>query len=551
MRIAELTAPGAPFAVTETPVAGKPVPVPVYTAAPSTLPDLLERSRAFGDTPFLVGQGTTYSYAGHHAAVAALATRMTVYYGLRAGERVAIMMRNRPQWQVAFWAAQLAGLIVVPVNSWWTARETAVALGHCSPRLVVTDDECVDRVLPWAGEGPARPWLLTVGYDGFLPRHDRFESLDLSTVTEPPVARAEPDDDAAIIYTSGTTGRPKGVVLTHRNLCAATLNGFWTPARTAVEEGREPEDGPPPVTLLTFPFFHVAACTVVLAGMTLGGTIVLMRKWDAEVARAKIARHGVTMFTGVPTTASELLDTTPGDSRLATLRAVVTGGAPAPETLVRRLGRRFDGGNGYGLTETCGLVIGTAGQRYLRRPGTIGRPTPCTRFRLVGPDGGRCADGEVGELQLLGQSVSRGYWADPEATEEAFDRGWFRTGDLARVEDGELRIVDRIKDVVVRGGENVYCVEVESVLFDHPDVADATVLGVPHPALGEEVAAFVVPRPGSVPGAEGLRAHVGSRLASFKVPSVVVVRTEPLPRNASGKVLKRRLRDSLSRESAG
>jgi acyl-CoA synthetase (AMP-forming)/AMP-acid ligase II len=482
---------------------------------------------------------------------------MIVHYRLRKGDRVAIVMRNHPQWQVAFWATQLAGLIAVPINSWWTAEEMALVLSDCSPDLVVADDERVERVLPWIKSRPGRPWLLTPGRhavpNGELPRHDRFEALAPDGETAPAV-RVTPDDDAAIIYTSGTTSRPKGVVLTHRNICACALNGSWTGIRTAVEDGREIDGIAPPVMMLTFPFFHVAALTVVLANMTIGGTIVLLHKWDADVARETIARHAVTAFTGVPTTALQLLDTTPGDPRLATLQALVTGGAPAPEDLVRQVTGRFagriTGGNSYGLTETCGAVIGTAGAGYESHLASIGRPTPATRVRVVRPDGGRCADGEIGELQLLGQSVFRGYWEDPEATEAAFDHGWFRTGDLARAENGELHVVDRINDVVIRGGENVYCVEVESVLFDHPDVADATVLGVPHPVLGEEVAALVVPRPGRTPDPHALQEYVAGRLARFKVPSLINVRSEPLPRNASGKVLKRQLRTSLAAADA-
>ncbi|MGP8297711.1 class I adenylate-forming enzyme family protein [Streptomyces inhibens] len=551
MLIAKLTAPGAPFSVTEASVDGHRIPV--YAEGPRTLPQLLADTREFGDAPFLVSPDSSYSYAGHHAAAASLAARMLDRYGLRRGDRVAIVMRNHPEWQIAFWAVQLAGLIAVPLNSWWSADELAVALADCTPALLVVDGERVPRISPWRDEQTVIPWLLTVGHDGALVRQDRFEDLPEDGASPVPDTEIRPVDDAAILYTSGTTGRPKGVVLTHRNFCGAALNGRWTGTRAVIEDGKDLTELGPTVALMTFPFFHVAAFTVTLSVMTGGGTLVLLHRWDIAAALEAIVRHRVSTFTGVPATALQLLDalhTTPGHPALGTLAQVSTGGAAAPPELVRRIGERFAGqvaaGNGYGLTETCGGVIGTSGERYRKNPGSVGAPSPVTRVRITGPEDAERPEGEIGELQLLGQTVFRGYWENPAATAAAFAGGWFRTGDLAYVEGGEVYVVDRIKDVVIRGGENVYCGEVESVLFEHPEVADAAVLGVPDPVLGEEVAALVVPRTGALPEPESLRAHVATRLAAFKVPTLIVLRERPLPRNATGKVLKRELRAELA-----
>ncbi|WP_037576114.1 class I adenylate-forming enzyme family protein [Phaeacidiphilus oryzae] len=560
MSLAALTAPGSPFHTTETAVGGRRVPV--YGPGPGVpehLGQLLAATRAHGDKPFLVGPRGGYGYAGHYAAAADLARRMVEGYGLRKGDRVAIAMRNHPEWQVAFWACQLAGTVAVPLNAWWSAEELARALDHCSPRLLVADGERVPRLAPWRERQDAaeRPWLLTVAdeaepagekADG---RRERFEDLPGGPGTPPEVGLSA-DDLAAIIYTSGTTGEPKGVVLTHRNIVGAALNGRWAGVRAAVEAGVDILADPPAITaMVTFPFFHVAAFTGVLTAMTAGSTVVLLHKWDVEAARDAIAANGVTAFAGVPTTALQLLHGSADDPRLATLSVVNTGGAAAPPELVRlieeRFGDRVEPRNGYGLTETVGGVISIAGDRYRKHPDAVGAPSPATRIRIVGADGAECPDGEIGELQITGQSVFGGYWNNPEATEAAFDRGWFRTGDLACVRDGELCIVDRIKDVVIRGGENVYCVEVESVLFAHPDVADAAVVGIPHPQLGEEVAALVVAKDGRPLDPEEVRAFVAARLAGFKVPALVVPRGRPLPRNATGKVLKRELREELSR----
>ncbi|MFE1350346.1 class I adenylate-forming enzyme family protein, partial [Streptomyces sp. NPDC058757] len=306
-----------------------------------------------------------------------------------------------------------------------------------------------------------------------------------------------------------------------------------------------PGGGAPVVSLTTFPFFHVAAFTSLYAVMAAGGTLVMMRKWDAARALELIREHKVTHYAGVPTTALQLLARAreTGDG-LESLVLLSTGGAAAPPAVTGELaegyGERIAPRNGYGLTETCGGVLANVGAEYREHPGSVGRPSPATEVRIEAP-----GDDGVGELWLRGQSLFRGYWGNPEATRAAFaPGGWFRTGDLARVDaEGRVSIVDRLTDLVIRGGENVYCVEVEQVLQAHPDVLDAAVVGVPHPLLGEEVGAVVRLRAGSPAGAEGLRAHVAARLAAFKVPAHVLVRDEPLPRNGGGKVLKGELRE--------
>ncbi|MDH6124533.1 class I adenylate-forming enzyme family protein [Kitasatospora sp. GP82] len=538
---AALREPGAPFETVDTPRGHR------YRHGPRTLRDLLNDTLAHGDRPFLIAGSGRWTFAEHHAAAAALAHHYRVEYGLRPGDRVVIAMRNLPEWQIAFWAAQLAGLVAVPLNAWWESPELAYALDDCAPRLIVADRERAERTGAWAAAHGVP--LLTVEAPGS--GHDRLEELPLTGLAAPEVDLA-PGDTATVLYTSGTTGHPKGVVATHEAWCAAVLNPRFFAAASVLSAGGDLTRVEPQTVLMTFPFFHVAAFTSMFPLMATGGTAVLMRKWNAATALGLIAEHRVTTFVGVPATALGLLDAADsGQYPLPGLAMISTGGAAAPPELARRISRRFDGRvearNGYGLTETCGGVIANLGARYVEQPDSIGRPAPAVEVRIAGPEGTALPDGEVGELWLRGQPIFSGYRNNPGATAAAFaDGGWFRTGDLACLRNGEVYIVDRLKDMVIRGGENVYCVEVEGVLFDHPEVADAAVVGVPHPILGEEVAAVVVLRAGSCVDVNGLRAHVAARLAAFKVPEHVFLRSTELQRNPTGKIVKRALRDEIT-----
>ncbi|MET9672283.1 class I adenylate-forming enzyme family protein [Streptomyces sp. NPDC006482] len=531
---ARLRGPGAPFAVEGG----------VYVGGPRTLREFVEVVWAYGDRVFLVSEAGRMTYREFFDAACGLARRLVGEFGLRPGDRAVVAMRNLPEWQVAFWATQLAGLVAVPLNAWWTEDEFTYALDDCAPGVLLVDGERVGRVRAWAREHQVPGVVFRgEGEEGFV-----AYVVDDDPLLGPPLVDVLPEHDSTIIYTSGTTGRPKGAVATHLAQAGAAMNPRYFAAAAALARGEVPGTGPAPVSLTTFPFFHVAAFTSFYAVMAAGGTLVMMRKWDAGLALELIREHGVTHYAGVPTTALQLLEAarSAGDP-LESLTLLSTGGAAAPPGIVAGItasyGERVEPRNGYGLTETCGGVLSNVGAEYRAHPGSVGRPSPATEVRIDRPDG----EG-VGELWLRGQSLIRGYWGDDVATRRAFgDDGWFRTGDLARVdEDGRVSVVDRLTDMVIRGGENVYCVEVEGVLQEHPDVVDAAVMGVPHPLLGEEVVAVVRLRDGADRDVERLRAHVGARLAAFKVPARVLVREEELPRNPTGKILKRELRGSFS-----
>jgi long-chain acyl-CoA synthetase len=472
-------------------------------------------------------------------------------------------MRNYPEWTPLFWASQLLGVVLVPLNAWWTSGELRYALSDATPRLVVADAERARLIAPHLPE-LGHPALVEVRGDARpAPGVRRWEELlaSLDPAATPPDAQVDPDDDATILYTSGTTGRPKGAIGTHRNhvtnLLNTALSGFVSAAIANGGEPPEPDpEAPRPGSLCTFPLFHIAGITTMCASALTGGRLVTQYKWDLDEARQLIRRERLTGVAGVPAVLRQLVADAaghPGDYE--TLLGIAMGGAPIPPGLVTRIGGTFDlpvaPSNGYGLTETTSAVAGNVGADYLARPDSVGRTQPGTDVRVVDPATGEDApEGEVGELWFYGPNIVRGYWNNPEATAGAFTAGWFRTGDLGRVDGGWVYVVDRLKDVIIRGGENIYCVEVEAALFEHTAIADVAVIGIPDPERGEEAVAVVVSREGASAAltAEAVREHVAARLAAFKVPAYVVFRSAPLPRTASGKVLKRELRSAVAEE---
>jgi steroid-24-oyl-CoA synthetase len=519
----------------------------VFKHAPRSLRAVWDLTAAHGDATYLVFGDEQYSFAETRSMVAALSNHLVGELKVRKGDRVAIAMRNYPEWAVAFWGAALAGAVVVPLNAWWTGPELAYALAHSEAAVLFCDRERRERL---------RPHLSDLGLPTVVVRGEAAESLpfaDLATGADDlPDVQLDPDDIATIMYTSGTTGRPKGAVGTHRNIGAHLMNGQWAAAQAAAT-GVRATPRPAPSTLLTFPLFHVGGLHAFLIPYAAsGGKIVLLYKWDAGTALDLIEREGVTRIGGVPTTLFELLDEARRRGRPPpSLAGVAAGAAPVPPALVRRidhqLGSRASATNAYGLTETQGVVTVNAGKAYLERPDSVGRPiSPVVQVSVVQPDGSDAEPGDIGEIWVRSPTVIREYFRDPEATAAALTDGWFHTGDIGRVDrDGFLYIVDRAKDVIIRGGENVYAVEVEAVLYEHHAIAEAGVVGVPDGRLGEQVAAVIRLRPGCVLTAADVRQHAGERLAAFKVPAVVELVEDPLPRNAAGKVLKDRLRSML------
>lgn len=547
-----LTAPGARFEMEERSIRG--IPTRVWKNAPPDLRFLLALSRSHGERLAWIFEDERVSFEASYRAAAALATEMR-RLGIGKGDRVAIAMQNLPEWPVAFFAATALGAIAVPLNSWWTGGELAYGLADSGARLLIADAARWKVTAPHLPEMPALEHVLVSRSREDPAGAGRLEEA-IGTVNEwaslpdaeLPDTPLDADDEAAILYTSGTTGRSKGALITHRNFVTNILSVGYSNARAALRRGEAPAAPEPKVALLVIPLFHCTALSAMLMGaMVVGHTIIFMRKWDPLQAMALIERERVQFTGGVPTIAWQILEHPErGRFDLSCLETISYGGAPSAPELVRRIWEEFGAlpGNGWGMTETTATVTSHVGEDYLNRPDSAGPAVPVAELRIMTPDGTReLPVGEVGELWAKGPQVVKGYWNRPEASAETFVDGWVRTGDLARLdEEGFLYIVDRARDMVIRGGENIYSIEVENALYEHPAVIDAALIGLPHKTLGEEPAAVVQLASGAAAGEEELKAWVRERLAIFKVPVRIAFLAEPLPRNANGKILKAELK---------
>ena len=561
----ELTAPGAQFATKVIEVRG--VPIKVFESALPTMRTVWEMARGYGDRDYVVYEDERYTFAESDAIIRALAARLVDVHGVQPGDRVALAMRNYPEWVFGYWATISIGAAVVGMNAWWTSEEMKFGLSDSKPKVLIADGERVERVLPVLDElrNDAPLELITVRYDGDLPDGaERWNDVidPAAAPADLPIVEIDPDDDACIFYTSGTTGFPKGAQLTHRgsvhnllNIVFMTTVGAMASAKAGVVPPPPPTDasGQPKqaVFMAPTPLFHVTANNCLLHPATIsGGRIVFTYKWDAGRALELIEREGVTNFSGVPTMSRELLMHPDWATRTtSTLAGMGGGGAPLQPDLVDKIDKSLVGGapsTGYGLTETHGIVTANSGSLYVAKPLSCGRVVPTLEAKLVDENDNEVPSGQPGELCVRGAIVIKGYLNRPEATADSIRDGWFHTGDVATIDDdGFVFIVDRIKDMLLRGGENVYCSEVEAAIYELEGVAEAAVFGVPDDRLGEIVGAAIVLAPGASMTEEQLVARLGERLAKFKVPERVWFLDESLPRNASGKFVKRDLKESL------
>jgi long-chain acyl-CoA synthetase len=553
-----LTAKGTPFEIEQLVING--IPTRVWKNAPPTFRELFIKGRSFGDRTFAVYGDDRTTYESFARAALAIAAALQDH-GVGKGDRVALVMRNRPEWPAVFFGALLVGAIITPLNAWWSGTELEFGLRDCGARVAFVDGGGYERIFRHLHNCRALERVFVCRYQGEIndPRVARLAAItgevnDWHRLPDRPLPDVPmaADDDATIFYTSGTTGKPRGAVGTHRNSLSNVIARGFSQALPCVRRGESvpvPDpDAPQKATLLVVPLFHVTGCQATMCPtIAAGAKLVFMHKWDPELAMEIIERERITTTGGVPAIAWQLLEHRAFHERdLSSLETVAYGGAPAAPELVRQLTKKLPKsmpGTGWGMTETCGTFTGHAAEDYCLRPQSCGAALPVGDMKIVDAGGNELPPGAVGELWVKGPNVVKGYWQDEEADRQSFEDGWLKTGDIARLdEEGFCYIVDRAKDMLIRGGENIYCIEVENALYEHPCVVDAAVVAIPHHSLGEEPGAVVALKPGTTVGEDELRVFVGERLAAFKVPVRIKFSEAALPRNANGKILKGELK---------
>ena len=544
---AQLTSPGAPFELTQVSLRNGQQAA-AYRNAFQTLPQLINAGRAHGPAEFLVFGEDRWTFDRFFAAVDALASRLQKQQGVKPGERIAIAMRNRPEWVIAFAAIALIGAVPVPMNSFGLTSELMSSINDTTPGWLICDADRYERVKEAVkgsalktvvvdGEGGDVSWaeLTSGGHDGWV---------------EPAI---NPDDTALILFTSGATSRAKGVESTNRAVCQGVFNidyigalaAMTSPDAIAAIMARKLQ----PTTLSVVPLFHVSGLHAqMLSSLRHGRRLIIMYRWDAQQALELIRKEKVTQFSGAPSMVQQLISLPQfqDPEYSGNLSGVGFGGGGLHPRLIDEVLGKFSGrmsGIGFGLTESNGVCAGSSGQLFETRPRASGTLSPIIDVRIADLDGSALPKGEAGEVWLRGVTLMEGYWADGASTAKAVQEGWFRTGDIGYLDDeGFITIVDRIKDVINRSGEKIAAAEVESCLLQHQDLEEAAVFSMPHEVTGEQVVSVVVRKPQTSVSEQQLREFVAQRLAGYKVPNKIVVRDEPLPRNPAGKMLKTSIR---------
>ncbi len=543
--LARLTAPGEPYELQALTI--RDVPCRVFVNAPKSLRELVADN--VSDETFVVYEDERYTFAQMYSLACRLATALTQDYGVGKGDRVAISMRNYPEWIVGFTAATSIGAIAVAMNAWWESEELEMGLKDCGAKVILADAERMVRLEPIIDRvDTAVISVRSPAADGFGTPYSEVINRYGPDQAMPPV-EVLPEDPATIFYTSGSTGFPKGAVATHRNIISALLSWELDGQSALLVAGVEAPDLPyQNATLLAVPLFHATGShAVYLSCYRSQRKLVSMYKWNPDNAARLIDEEQISSFVAPAAMTGDLVQAAKrGEHNLSTLLTVGGGGAPRAPEQVKDIEQSFKTAmpnTGWGMTETNAIGTGIGGVDYLQRPASSGRASAVVDLKIIDEHGNPLPAGQRGELLIRGVSVIPGYWQRPEANAETFVDGWLRTGDVAYLDDeGYLFIVDRIKDLIIRGGENIGCGEVEAALVEHPLVIEASVYAIPDERLGEEVGATVYARPG-LDEAE-LRDFLADHLAKFKIPAYLKITHEHLPRIASGKVFKRQLRDA-------
>ena len=525
----------------------------VFAHAPKNLGELYKLGLESGDQTFLVYQQERFSFAESLDLALRMARILKEKYEIQRGDRVAICARNSPEWCMAYMAITLVGAIAVPMNSWWKSPELKYGLRDSDSKLIFLDPARLDLVKPFIDNLDVQIVMLKPEFESTFPEfYELARSVGPLSQDELNKIEVFPEDKASIMYTSGSTGMPKGVLSTHRNIINALYTWRFVKEITEILRPELVEENPefPPALLANVPLFHVTGSHAqFLASFIYSRKFVMMYKWDAEAALKLIEQERISVFHGVPTMAWEIMQSPNFETTdLSSLRGVQSGGASRPPEHLNMIMQKFPDsaipGLGYGLTETNAIGAIISGKFYASRPNSTGRPTPpVTSVKIVDDEGNTLEDGGVGEICIKGATVMKGYWNNPEATAEVIKDGWFHSGDIGMLDElGFLIILDRAKDIVIRGGENIGCAEVEYAISEHPEVSEVSVYGIPEERLGEMLCCSIMLQAGSLLNSEQLTSFLSSRIASFKIPERAFFQYEQLPRIATGKIAKKELR---------
>ncbi|HUH36935.1 MAG TPA: class I adenylate-forming enzyme family protein [Spongiibacteraceae bacterium] len=549
----QLTGPGAPFELVERTIDG--IPYRLYAKAPATLREAMDMGRQYGEREFLIYESEHWSFDRFYDQADRITAQLARRYAIKKGDRVAIAMRNFPEWMTAYAGIVSLGAVVVPLNSWGRREELQHGLSDSGARLVFCDQQRLDHIAED---------LQTLGVKAVLVRRENDHPLPGGAITlEDFLAGSTPDskagfevgaeDPAMIMYTSGTTGKAKGALSSNRSIVQALVNFEFHAACAGMVNSdvvsAMMSAGHAPTSLLAVPLFHVSGCHAqFLLSLRGGRRIVMMYRWDPGRALELIEQYHITAINGAPKMVLDLLEHPDFDKRdTSSLFSIGGGGAASPPkyaTLVKQKLKTPYPGAGYGMTESNASCANSTGKVFTYKPAASGTISPIIDVKTCDENGVELPRGETGEIWLRGPTVVIGYWNQPQATEETFVDGWLRTGDIGYVDDENyIFVVDRAKDIIIRGGENIAAAEIEGCLHNHPAVYDAAAFGVPHDSLGEELAVAVTLKPDTDATEEDIRSFVREHLAGFKVPSYVWLRREDFPRNPTGKPLKKVLRE--------